>query len=633
MKVVISADELTPDDFTRAGCNQVFATSLRRWDHDYLLALSGRREVAQAEGDERTAAVCYLLHAVLASRAPWNQAPPPAEDDPMFPTYELDEGAINYLGQIVGLIADDEVRARVADFLYQRSTKVRRKRDIAAARVAVGAYLSEAARREALDGTCWPGAEDRVERAFCIAAELQYPALKQDAVAHTERALTAYTPLVLSEGLGKSVRDVEASFPSRYPAVLMRLLLRFGEGDPVRHGALAERLAQEALAARQWELGRTYLEVAARWHGRGGDPAQELAAMERAAESWVEEGEAFADQTDAHDYKFLMAEHRLRCGIQELRTARGRAKENGSVKEEARLAARIQDVRRLHLQYQGRSVGAHITIHESATMDGDLIFSVVKDKTKLEALIVMTAFSLPIRTEIEDKIREEKETDPFFSLFGLVQVDERGHNTARTDSRAGDRDVQARMYQRAMMLHEINAQTHVLPLLWRVGLDHAVSVSDFAMIAYASRFVPEGRELLFARGLHAGMQSDLDLAIHLLIPQVENAVREIVRARIAADEELRVAHVDVLEDPEAPRLQEALCHSVYAAELARVLGEDTVFALRGILIERFGGNLRNRTLHGLIGSGGMQVWLCWYFWWLVLKICCATAVADNQETR
>ena len=195
MKVIVTAEGLTPDDFSRSGCDQALAASPRRWHDDYFMALHGRREEAQAEGDERTVTVCRLLLAVLASRAPWNQVPPLAEDDPMFPTYELDEGAINYLGQIVGLIADDEVRARVADFLYQRSTKVRRKRDIAAARVAVGAYLSEAARREALDGTCWPGAEDRVERAFCIAAELQYPALKQDAVAHTERALTAYAPL------------------------------------------------------------------------------------------------------------------------------------------------------------------------------------------------------------------------------------------------------------------------------------------------------------------------------------------------------------------------------------------------------------------------------------------------------
>ena len=629
MKVVISADGLTPDDFTRAGCDQALAASPRRWNHDTLIALHRRQEAAQGEGDERTVAVCLLLHAVLASRAPWNNTAPPAEDDSVLPTYELDEGAFAYLGQILSLIKDDEVRSRAADLLYQHSIGSGRKRDIAAAAAAVRAYLAEAVHLEGPDGSRWPYAKDRVERAFCITAELQHAALKREVLTHVERALIAFSAPIGTERPAESAEDVRDGRPSRYPAVLMKLLLRFKEGDPLRHGTLAERLAQEALAFHHWELGRTYLELAAQWHRRSGDNARELAAQELAAESWVTEGE---QPPDAQAHFFLQAEHKLLQGIQDLRATKKQAKEYGYIEIETRLTTRIEELRWLHLRYQERGVEALVPIRVSDTVDSGPIFTAVQGKSKMEALHSMTAFALPSRGQIEAEVREDRETNPLSSLLGLVQMDERGHNTARDDGGTGNSDLWARMCQRAAMSYTISAQLYVGPLIWRVGLDHAIGVEDFALLAKASPFVPPGREPLFASGLNAGMQSDFGLAVHLLIPQVEHALREIVRTALASDERLTKTHSATLADEEAPSLAESLCRSAFAVELSRILGDDIVFALRVILIERFGENLRHRVMHGLVKSHGVEGFICWYFWWLVLKMCWTTATAASSGT-
>lgn len=623
MKVIVSADGLTPDDYIRSGCDAALSACPRRWKSDYEVALAGRIEVAEAAGDERAARAARVLHAVMATREPWNTAPLPAEDDPYWPTFEFDESSASYLSRLLDLdgagtpvISDDEARARAADVLYQRSIAAGGKRDFRAATRAVESYLAEARRREAAENG-WSHAEDRVTRAFDIAAELKNPDLKRTVAGHIGVALAAFS--APSGGL-----------PSRYPLQLMRLLLRhFRKGDDVGHAALAERLAGDALTVNNWELARDYLGVAAEWLILEGAKAVAVGVQERAAELWVSEGEAMVMRPDTHAYHFAVAEMRLLRGIQALRAVRGAAKAQGMLTEEVRLDERVHEVRWLRQQYQERAVEAMIPFRESGKIDAAQVFAVVEGKDKLGALFAMTQFSLPTRADVEAMVLEEREKFMMSRYFGLTQLDERGRTTARADAD----DLLARACQRAVMLYELRAQCHVGPLLWKIDMNHAVDLADFEFIARASPFVPIGREPMYARGLYEGFKGDFSLALHLLIPQVENSVRLILRSVAATDDRLRAGCADVLTDPEQPFLTQSL-YDPWASELARILGdggEDVVFALRVLLLERFGGNLRNCVLHGLTPYGGTQGWRCWYLWWLILKVCCSTAIAAAQE--
>lgn len=60
---------------------------------------------------------------------------------------------------------------------------------------------------------------------------------------------------------------------------------------------------------------------------------------------------------------------------------------------------------------------------------------------------------------------------------------------------------------------------------------------------------------------------------------------------------------------------------MYEPKLEELLGEDLVFDLQGLLVERFGVNLRNRMAHGLMGDDEFASPTVLYLWWLMLRIC------------
>lgn len=644
MKVAVSVDGLTPDDYARSGCDAALAACPRRWKSDYEMAVADRVRAADAAGDDRAVAASRVVLAVLAIREPWSTAPIPAVDNPYWPTYEFAESAYTYLALILGLaptnvptVKDTEVRARAADLLYQRSVGTGGKRDFRAAVLAVESYLEEATDCETRPGR-WGNAEHRVGRAFEIAVELKNKPLKDKVVGHIAAVLVASASPIAAGGA-----STPTTTPSRYPLQLLRLLLRHfrkGNGDdPFAYATLAARLGQDALAVQDWRLARDYLAVASKWYAYAGDAVRELATAERAAESWIEQGTGMVARPDIHDIHYLLAEQKLREGIQALRATAGRAKEQGRGDDEARIVARIDEVRRLHRAYQKRGVRGMPTYRDSITIDSDPIFAVVEGREKFDALFAMANVALPSRAEVEAEVREERETYLSSRFFGLVQFEEDGRTAARSDAYGdggtGDTDLWARMCQRAAQMYESRAQIHVEPHRWKVDQDHAVDVNDFAWIAHASPFVPEGREPLFARGLHAGMNGNFGMAVHLLIPQIEHALRDIVRSLPLATDGEREARQELLSDPDWPSLGQSLCGQL-ATDLADALGDEgqkVVFALRVILIERFGGNLRNRVFHGLTSYGGVMNWQCWYLWWLVLKICCSTARDAARQQR
>jgi hypothetical protein len=60
---------------------------------------------------------------------------------------------------------------------------------------------------------------------------------------------------------------------------------------------------------------------------------------------------------------------------------------------------------------------------------------------------------------------------------------------------------------------------------------------------------------------------------------------------------------------------------LYEPKLNDLFGEDTVFQLRGLLVEQASSNLRNRTAHGMIEYGEFFGYSSVYVWWLILRLC------------
>lgn len=58
-----------------------------------------------------------------------------------------------------------------------------------------------------------------------------------------------------------------------------------------------------------------------------------------------------------------------------------------------------------------------------------------------------------------------------------------------------------------------------------------------------------------------------------------------------------------------------------------------MFDLQGLLVERFGANLRNRMAHGLMADIEFTTPTVLYLWWLVLRICVIYAFTNSRQKR
>jgi hypothetical protein len=77
-------------------------------------------------------------------------------------------------------------------------------------------------------------------------------------------------------------------------------------------------------------------------------------------------------------------------------------------------------------------------------------------------------------------------------------------------------------------------------------------------------------------------------------------------------------------------LNKQLCERIVGRR--KLLGEDLVFDLQGLLVERFGVNLRNRMAHALMGDEFASPNVL-YLWWRVLRICMIYVLVNRNPKR
>ena len=164
---------------------------------------------------------------------------------------------------------------------------------------------------------------------------------------------------------------------------------------------------------------------------------------------------------------------------------------------------------------------------------------------------------------------------------------------------------------------------------WRQILqEHYVRAQDLAPFVANNPFVPEGRESLFARGLHAGLEGEFVVAVHLLVPQLENSVRHVLTQHglitSSLDKGIQEVHL----------LGSMLCRP----EMDDIFGEDITFDLKGLLVKSdtgVGDNLRNKVAHGLMDGIDFSRTDAAYLWWLTLhllfRICLAREPLTEQQ--
>jgi len=176
-----------------------------------------------------------------------------------------------------------------------------------------------------------------------------------------------------------------------------------------------------------------------------------------------------------------------------------------------------------------------------------------------------------------------------------------------------DEVLRKKMVQQAKMIHWPMRVAWILePARQRLFLEHSVRIADLRFFVEANPFIPPQHEGIFLRGFQAGFHGDLLVAMHLLVPQVETSIRHVFQQHGVITSTL---------DADGTQKKKDLNFLLWLPEMEEIFVPDIAFDLRGILIDRFGHNLRNESAHGLMPEYAFYQESSVYLWWLLMHIC------------
>jgi hypothetical protein len=181
---------------------------------------------------------------------------------------DLKDEDLDALSATLHEIRDPEYRARIGDLLWLR------RKDAAAARIAISEYLDSGRRVE--DPAHWVTSMQRYERALRLARSLG----KNDQLLNE----------VLDHLIAR-VRHYNGADKSWLTHRTLSLLDEFRGGDPAELGAIAAQAADNAMREGDLRRAREHYELVAKFLGRAGQSQKAIEALRAAAETFVGEAE------------------------------------------------------------------------------------------------------------------------------------------------------------------------------------------------------------------------------------------------------------------------------------------------------------------------------------------------------
>jgi hypothetical protein len=490
---------------------------------------------------------------------------------------DFKDDQLAFFAEIIPAIGDPEMRARVADVLWIR------RRDYRHAELAITSYLEAASTLE--DPVQWTAATKRVERALQLSALIG-------------RKTQSFAKVV--NYIESVLERLNGNDPYFFSSRLMRMLLDRRLGDPTKCISLAEKLACAAENKLNWDVAREYWSLKAKWHGRVSDTEGERDARLREAESYVKQSET---HLQGNPPSYTLASHWLQQAIEALRRV-GNASD------------RIEELHLKLLEYQQFSTAELHTISSSVdlTSVAERAVEQVSGQSLVAALVMLAQL---VRSPQVQKLRHDAELNRQkyigINLFPKIYLNALGRVVAR-QPQDREESLIADMHSNANQTRSIDAQGVIEPARQQILSEHNATLTDFVTLLENNRLIPRGRELIVARGLHVGLYGDFLVAAHLLIPQIEESLR-FVMAQVG----LITSAIDEDGIQQEYNVNRILSSSKYTDRLTQLFGEDLLFDMRGLLIERFGANFRNTLAHALLDHDEFYSAIGCYAWWLCLR--------------
>lgn len=219
---------------------------------------------------------------------------------------------------------------------------------------------------------------------------------------------------------------------------------------------------------------------------------------------------------------------------------------------------------------------------------------------------------------MRERTIEKIEKYPLSSFFGKGILDSNGKKKAVLPDVFGSNNniredaLLANMEMDSYINIDIDSKIRVANVKNQLQSKYEITEQDIKKIVEDSIFVPEERRIAYAKGLIAGFNNDFLTALSILMPQVDNSIRNfaeicgevVFNVKEDGSEELKSMNA-VLD---LPKVKECL-------------DEDLLFSLNTIFCSKYGLNMRNEVAHGTLNDVYFNSYQALYVWWYVFKLC------------
>jgi hypothetical protein len=500
---------------------------------------------------------------------------------------DLDDADLEKLAIVGDYLTTNELIARIQDVLWLRCRKIE------FAEKAIKAYLCCA--EEVLDDQHWDYRINCAERALRLASlhRRKKPELCQSAADLLLQWVSEYTD-------GQEIVISKA----------VRLLLEFNYGNPADLYSVVADIAQDSEKLNNYNQAEVFWILAVQC-------ARQSKNNNSANHAQAALAECYASNARSNKLAMLAASW-MQKAVEAYKTV----PESKKIRE--KLYAEL-----LEFQKSSLSEMPHIEYSSDRSKDISDIAAMVREmfegKNTSEVIIGLAfIFSPPNYSKLKKDALKTVQNSPLSQIFGSsTHLDNEGKVIANSNETL-DSNGEVRMsevYRYAALEHQMYTKVYIFPVLETIHLEHYITEDNFLGIVINNPFVVSGQEPLYAKGLYAGFTGDFVIAMSILIPLLENSIRNALESAGVTVSSTNNGIQEVMQ------LKALLDH----AKTKEIFGDDVILDLQGLLLDRTYGNLRNKIMHGLTTVADFQQPIVVYLWWLVLRLCLASHISSNKN--
>jgi tetratricopeptide (TPR) repeat protein len=501
---------------------------------------------------------------------------------------------LSVLEHIQEKAGDPVVDARLADVLWLR----RRNQQMAVK--ALDAYISHAEQCLVVTDENWLQAKQSLHRAAQLCKQLGQQKQHHDRlVAVVEKALDPNQP----------------EPDNFYRVIILRVASEFGLFSDFKVWAdNCHKLARTALQTHKYDKARGYWDGAIDLAGYTDDKGLQKIYREAQTDAYVEEARWFK----SINASATIVSDRYSKAIEACR----------------RLGGRRQLIDALHIEMieSQKKVLDELKRHEvsmDVTRLVELGTKAVED-VPLDQVLENIALMVSPQKKVNLRASAEKAAREFIFMHLVTGVtfNSKGRVVARTApvvaSKEGEKEagIQAQMIIHASQEQYLTAVSQVEAARSALGKRIGVDSMFFQDLVTMNPWVPSGREEIYVKGLTAGLYGDWMNCAHLLIPQLENSLRDYME---------RSGLLVTRLTEEMTQKEYDLNRLLYEPATEKMFGEDLVFGMRVLLVEEIGGNYRNKLAHGLLDANHFHQGWVNYLWAMTIRLCWIGKVIVQEQ--